>query len=137
MATRTLGDKKVLVTLEMLAQKMDDNQAINTQKMDELSKDIKEHCQKDDDRFEHIQESLDGCNEDPGLRGRLDRIEQQMKGNNLQGLQNRVEAVEQQLKGNNLPELAHFKSKTIGIWIGATGILTLVGGVFGLVKMFG
>ena len=40
---------------------------------------LKEHVEKDSLMFKEIQQSLDGCDEYPGVRGRLDRLEQSAK----------------------------------------------------------
>ena len=50
--------------------------ALIGQKLDILSEDLRKHMNEDHKMFTDIRESLDGCDEYPGVRGRLDRLEQ-------------------------------------------------------------
>lgn len=45
-------------------------------KLELIHADVKDHIRDDTAMFRKIQESLDGCDEYPGVRGRLDRLEQ-------------------------------------------------------------
>ena len=50
--------------------------AVLGQRMDDLTELVKSNIEKTEYTFKEIQESLDGCDEYPGVRGRLDRVEQ-------------------------------------------------------------
>lgn len=53
--------------------------ALIGQKLDTLSDQVIKHMAEDAKLFADIKESLDGCDEYPGVRGRLDRLEQAKK----------------------------------------------------------
>lgn len=53
--------------------------AVLGSKMDILTDLFKAHAKSDENLFQDIRESLDGCDEYPGVRGRLDRLEQKEK----------------------------------------------------------
>ena len=53
--------------------------AIIGHKVDTLAEQVTQHMQEDQKLFREIRESLDGCDEYPGVRGRLDRLEQSKK----------------------------------------------------------
>ena len=48
-------------------------------KLDTLISQVSDHMHEDSRMFKDIRESLDGCDEYPGVRGRLDRLEQSKK----------------------------------------------------------
>ena len=53
--------------------------AIIGHKVDTLADQVTQHMQEDRALFKEIREALDGCDEYPGVRGRLDRLEQSSK----------------------------------------------------------
>ena len=53
--------------------------AVIGHKVDALSDIVTQHVKEDRAMFHDIRESLDGCDEYPGVRGRLDRLEQAKK----------------------------------------------------------
>ena len=53
-------------------------------KFDILSRQVEDHMKDDKAMWNEIQESLDGCDEYPGVRGRLDRLEQRLSNADLE-----------------------------------------------------
>ena len=45
-------------------------------KLDALTKVVEDHVKKDEDFQDEWREAINGCDEYPGIRGRLDRVEQ-------------------------------------------------------------
>jgi CRISPR/Cas system-associated endonuclease Cas1 len=50
--------------------------ALVAQKIDQLSAMVEQHVQRDDRQFDAMREALEGLQDRPGLKGRIDRLEQ-------------------------------------------------------------
>jgi hypothetical protein len=54
--------------------------------LERLERKVDEHIIEDRSVFKDIRESLDGCDEYPGVRGRLDRLEKRLTDSDIDGL---------------------------------------------------